>query len=54
MIGAFLLLFFTGNTINIFSIMGEGLEHHIALTYGDYVPVLEKIAGLLDLPVLTL
>jgi L-fucose isomerase-like protein len=36
------------------TIMREGLEHHVALTYGDYVPALMKLADLLRLPVLIL
>ncbi len=36
------------------TIISEGLEHHLAITYGDYVPVLHKLAKLLDLPVLQL
>lgn len=32
----------------------EGLEHHIALTYGDHIPALEALAKLLDIPVLCL
>ncbi len=36
------------------TIMGEGLEHHVSLTYGDYLPALTALAGLLDLPVLRL
>jgi L-fucose isomerase-like protein len=32
----------------------EGLEHHISLTYGDYVPTLLAVAKMLDLPVLRL
>ncbi len=36
------------------TILGEGLEHHLAITYGDYVPALTALADLLDLPVLTL
>lgn len=34
------------------TIMGQGLEHHISLTYGDYVPALLALADMLDLPVL--
>jgi len=36
------------------TILGEGLEHHLAITYGDYVPAIIALAELLDLPVLTL
>ena len=35
-------------------ILGEGLEHHISLTYGDHVPALLAFADLVDLPVLYL
>ena len=34
------------------TIMSQGLEHHISLTYGDYVPALLALAELLELPVL--
>lgn len=33
-------------------ILKEGLEHHISLIYGDYVPALEALASLLNLSVL--
>jgi len=36
------------------TLLGEGLEHHIALTYGDHLPTLLALAGMLDLPVLQL
>jgi L-fucose isomerase-like protein len=36
------------------TIMGEGLDHHISLTYGDYVDELLALARMLDLPVLRL
>jgi L-fucose isomerase-like protein len=36
------------------TILGEGLEHHISLTYGDYVPHLRALAHMLRLPVLML
>lgn len=36
------------------TILGEGLEHHISLTYGDYVPALLALARWLKLPVLQL
>jgi L-fucose isomerase-like protein len=35
-------------------ILGEGLEHHLSLTYGDYVPALLALAKMLDIPVLRL
>ena len=34
------------------TIMSQGLEHHISLTYGDYVPALLALAEMLGLPVL--
>ncbi len=36
------------------TIMGEGLDHHISLTYGDHLDALLALARLLDLPVLRL
>jgi L-fucose isomerase-like protein len=36
------------------TVLSEGLEHHISLTYGDYVPSLLALAKMLDLPVLRL
>ena len=36
------------------SIMREGLEHHIALAYGDHQDALESLARMLGLPVLRL
>ncbi|MGC8781146.1 MAG: L-fucose/L-arabinose isomerase family protein [Anaerolineae bacterium] len=36
------------------TIMGEGLDHHISLTYGDYVDELLALAELLGLPALRL
>ena len=35
-------------------ILREGLEHHVSLTYGDYVPALLTLAEILELPVLRL
>jgi hypothetical protein len=35
-------------------LLGEGLEHHVSLTYGDHVPALLALAKMLDLPVLCL
>jgi hypothetical protein len=35
-------------------IIGEGLEHHIAITYGDVVPELLALARILAMPVLRL
>jgi L-fucose isomerase-like protein len=34
------------------TIMAEGLEHHISLTYGDHVPALLSLARMLDIPVI--
>jgi L-fucose isomerase-like protein len=36
------------------TILGEGLEHHLAITYGDHVPALLAFATLVDLPTLQL
>ncbi|MBL8133741.1 MAG: L-fucose/L-arabinose isomerase family protein [Anaerolineae bacterium] len=36
------------------TILAEGLEHHIALTYGDHLPALLALAQMLELPVLEL
>ena len=36
------------------TIMTEGLDHHISLTYGDHLPALLALAELLELPVLSL
>jgi L-fucose isomerase-like protein len=36
------------------TILTEGLEHHISLTYGDYMPAIRQVARLLSLPVLEL
>lgn len=36
------------------TIMHEGLEHHISLTYGDYVAELEALAQMLNIPTLIL
>ena len=36
------------------TIMREGLDHHISITYGDHVAALLALANLLDLPVLRL
>jgi L-fucose isomerase-like protein len=36
------------------TILGEGLEHHIALTYGDHLAALLELARMLDIPVLRL
>jgi L-fucose isomerase-like protein len=34
------------------TLVSKGLEHHVALTYGDQVPALLALARMLDLPVL--
>jgi L-fucose isomerase-like protein len=36
------------------TIMREGLDHHMSLTYGDYADELLALAGMLELPVLRL
>jgi L-fucose isomerase-like protein len=36
------------------TIMAEGLEHHVSLTYGDHLPALLALARMLDIPVLQL
>lgn len=36
------------------AILAQGLEHHLALTYGDHVEALLALAHMLDLPVLRL
>lgn len=36
------------------TILGEGLEHHLSITYGDYVPALLALAKMLELPILRL
>lgn len=36
------------------TILSEGLEHHIAITYGDHTAPLRALADLLDIPVLEL
>jgi hypothetical protein len=33
------------------TILQQGLEHHISLTYGDHQQALEYIAGWLDIPI---
>ena len=35
-------------------ILTQGLEHHLSLTYGDYVPALLAVGEMLELPVLCL
>ena len=36
------------------TILSEGLEHHLSITYGDHVPSLVALAQMLDIPVLRL
>ena len=36
------------------TILDSGLEHHLAITYGDYVPALIAFAKIFDLPILNL
>ncbi len=36
------------------TILSEGLEHHMSITYGDYIPALTALARMLDIPVLRL
>ena len=36
------------------TVMGEGLEHHFSLAYGDYAASLEQVANRLNIPVLRL
>jgi L-fucose isomerase-like protein len=36
------------------TMLGQGLEHHLSLTYGDHVPTLLALAKILELPVLQL
>ncbi len=41
-----------GDVLN--TILSEGLEHHLSITYGDYVPALLALAKMLNIPVLRL
>ncbi len=36
------------------TVLAEGLEHHVAITYGNHVPALLALAKLLNLPTLIL
>ena len=36
------------------TLMREGLEHHLSLTYGDHVEALEMLARMLEIPILRL
>lgn len=49
-----LLRFEHGSSQALDTILTEGLEHHISITYGDYVEELRLLAHLLGLPVLQL
>jgi L-fucose isomerase-like protein len=46
--------FDSGSAHVLDTIMGEGLEHHVALAYGDHQESLIALAKLLDIPVLLL
>ena len=46
------LRFDNGAAAVLETIMREGLEHHVSLTYGDHVEALEVLARMLHLPVL--
>ncbi len=35
-------------------ILTQGLDHHLSLTYGDYVPALLALGEMLELPILRL
>ena len=48
------LRFDNGAQTALDTIMEEGLEHHISLTYGDHVPALLALAEMLRLPVVRL
>ncbi|MFP4395267.1 MAG: L-fucose/L-arabinose isomerase family protein [Anaerolineales bacterium] len=48
------LRFDSGAEAALDTIMSEGLEHHIELTYGDHVSALLALAELLEMPVLRL
>jgi len=36
------------------TLLGQGLEHHVSISYGDHQAVLESQAGMLGLSVLRL
>lgn len=36
------------------TILSSGLEHHLAITYGNHVPALTALANLLDIPILAI
>jgi L-fucose isomerase-like protein len=48
------LRFDNGAQAALDTIMENGLEHHISLTYGDHMPALLALAKLLELPVVRL
>jgi len=48
------LRFDSGSEAVMDTIMGEGLEHHLSLTYGDHIDVLLALGRMLKLPVLSL
>lgn len=48
------LRFDSGAAAVMNTIMREGLEHHVSLTYGDHAQTLETLARMLSLPVLRL
>jgi len=49
-----LLRFERGSQKALDTILSEGLEHHVSITYGDYVAELHVLAHMLGLPVLQL
>lgn len=48
------LRFERGSAAALDTILREGLEHHVSITYGDHVQELHALAQMLDLPVLQL
>ena len=36
------------------NLIGGGVEHHLAIAYGDHRPLLRDVAAAMDLPVLEL
>lgn len=46
--------FDTGTQAALRDLIGSGLEHHMALVYGDHAAALEALAGAMGLPVLEL
>ncbi|MFP4322818.1 MAG: L-fucose/L-arabinose isomerase family protein [Anaerolineales bacterium] len=44
-----------GGAMNLLdTLLGEGLEHHVAVAYGDHIATLETLARMLNVPVLRL